>query len=73
MKYVDFHFSLALIAIFATAGSLYLELDKANTEFEVLNASTYSIIQDQSRSLMEDASMDIELDELGKSLDGLNF
>lgn len=73
MKYIDFHFTLAIVAILATAGSLYLELNKANTEFEILNASTYSIIKNQSRDSMENASLDLELDELGKSLDGLNF
>ena len=65
MKHIDFHFVLALVAILATGGSLYLELNKANTEFEILNASTYSIVQGQSRDSMEDASMDLELDELG--------
>jgi len=73
MKHIDFHFSLALVAILATAGSLYLELNKANTEFEILNASTYSIVQDQPRDSRNDTSMELELDELGKSLDSLKF
>lgn len=72
-KYIDFHFALAVVAILAIAGSLYLEFNKANTEFEILNASTYFIIQNQSRDSMENASVDHELDELGKSLDSLNF
>lgn len=73
MKYIDFHFALALIAIFGTAGSLYLQFSAANTEFDTLNASIYSVVQNQRIDLKENAYLDHELNKLGKSLDDLKF
>lgn len=70
-KHIDFHFALALIAIFGTAGSLYLQFNEANTEFDILNASMYSIVRNQGSDLRESASLNQELDELEKSLDAL--
>lgn len=70
-KHVDFHFSLALVVIFGTAGSLYLQFNEANTELDTLNASTYSVVRSQKRDSMENASLNHELDELEKLLDTL--
>ncbi|HEY4474591.1 MAG TPA: hypothetical protein VJC06_01565 [Candidatus Paceibacterota bacterium] len=72
-KYIDFHFALALIAIFGTAGSLYLQLDEANSEFDALNASTYSVVRSRSNDARENSTLNSELDELGKSLDDLKL
>lgn len=72
-KHIDFHFALALIAIFGTACSLSLQFKDANSEFEILNASAYSIFQSQGSELKENASFSQELDELEKSLDALNL
>ena len=73
MKYVDFHFVLALIAILGTAGSLYLQFNETNTEIDTINASMYSVIRSQGSDLRESVAINQELDELGKSLDDLNF
>ena len=73
MKHIDFHFALALIAIFGTAMSLYLQFSEANTEFDILDASVYSVIQSQGSELRESMSINQELDELEKSLDELNL
>lgn len=72
-KHIDFHFTLALIAIFGTVGSLYLQFNEANSEFEILNASAYSIFRSQGSDLRENLSLNQELDELEKSLDTLNL
>ncbi len=72
-KHVDFHFSLALIAIVGTAVSLYLQFSDAGTEFDTLNASMYSVIRSQGRDLRDNTSLNHELDEVGRSLDNLNF
>ncbi len=72
-KQIDFHFALALIAILGTAGSLYLQFNEANTEFDTLNASMYSVVRSQERDVMENEALDHELDELGKLLNMLNL
>lgn len=72
-RHIDFHFALALIAIFGTAGSLYFQFNEANTEFGTLNASIYSIVRKQGIDFREDVFIDQELDELEKSLDGFKF
>ncbi len=74
-RYIDFHFALALVAILGTAGSLYLQFDNAGTEFDALNASvySYSVVRIHERDLMENESLDQELDELGRLLDALNL
>ncbi len=72
-RHVDFHLALALVAIAGTAVSLYLQFSMASAEFETLNASIYSVVRSQSREARDNASLSRELDEVGKSLDGLNF
>ena len=70
-KHIDFHFALALIAILGTAGALYFQLNEANTEFDTLNASMYSVVRNQESDFRENESFNQELDELEKSLDML--
>ena len=72
-KHIDFNFALALIAIFGTAASLYLQFSQANVEFDTLNGSMYSIVRSQGSNMKENISLNQELDELEKSLDDLNF
>ena len=72
-RHVDFHLALALIAIVGVATSLYLQFNEANTEFDTLNASMYSVVQSQGRDARDNASLNRELDEVSKSLDNLNF
>jgi len=72
-KYVDFHFSLALIAILGTAGSLFLQFSEASNEFDTLNASMYSTVRNQGYNLRENTVLERELDEMEKSLDALNL
>ena len=73
MKHIDFHFTLALIAVFGIAGFLGIQLNNANAEFDTLNASMYSVVRSQERDLRENGSFEQELNELGKSLDDLKF
>ena len=72
-KHIDFHFTLALIAIFGVAGSLYLQFSEADTEFNILDASMSSVVKTQDRDLRESISINQDLNQLEKSLDGLNF
>lgn len=68
-KHIDFHFTLALTAILGTAVSLHLQFNEANIEFDILNASMYSVVKNQGNDLRENAFLNYELDELEKSLD----
>ncbi len=70
-KYVDFHLALAVVAILGTAASLYLQFSEANTEFDTLNASTYSVIRSRGRDMRDNVSINRELDDVDKSLDAL--
>lgn len=72
-KHIDFHLALALIAILGTAGSLYLQFNEANAEFDILNASTYSVVRNRDNDLSENSAINKELDEIEKSLDELNL
>lgn len=74
IKNVDFYFALALIAIFGTASSLYLQFAQANTEFDTLNALMYSTVQSQkTMDDRESATLHHQLDQLENELDALNF
>ncbi len=72
-KHIDFHLALALIAIVGTALSLYLQFNEANAEFDILNASTYSVVRNRDNDLSENSAINKELDEIEKSLDELNL
>lgn len=74
-KHIDFYFSLALIVILGTAGSLYLQFNEANNEFETLNvnATMYSVMRSRQIDWRDDVSISYELDELAKLIDGLKF
>jgi hypothetical protein len=72
-KNVDFHFSLALIAILGTAASLYLQFNEANNEFNILNASMYSVVRSYGIDSKENMYLNQELNKLAKSLDDLKF
>lgn len=73
-KHIDFHFALALIAIFGTAGSLYLQFDEANVEFEILNGSMSSIIRNQKTiDNRESDVLNQQLDQIENELNSLNL
>jgi len=72
-KHIDFNFTLALIAMFGTAASLYLQFSQANVEFDTLNGSMYSVVRNQESDLNENISLNQELDELEKSLSDINL
>lgn len=72
-EHVDFHFVLVLVAIFGTAGFLSLQFTDANTEFEIMGASMYSVVRTQGGDEKENISINHELDELQDSLDELTF
>ncbi len=71
-KHIDFHFVLALIAIFGTAGSLYLQFAQADVEFETLNGSMYSIIRNQkTMDDREDLVFNHQLNQIENELEAL--
>ncbi|GEM_PF-6961038 len=70
---IDFHFTLAIIVILGTAGSLYLQFNEADNEFDTLNGSMYSIVRSRGIDLKEDEFINHELDKLGESLNALKF
>lgn len=71
-KHIDFHFVLALIAIFGTAGSLYLQFAQADVEFETLNGSMYAVVRNQKTiDDREDAVLNRQIDQIENELDML--
>ena len=72
-KHIDFHFALALIAVFGTAASLFLQFSQANTEFDILNGSIYSVVRSRESDSEKDAVLHRELENLEKALDELNL
>lgn len=70
---LDFYFVLALVVILGTAGSLFLQFNYADIEFEALNASMYSIVHYRDTNSRESALIKIELDQLGNDLEELNL
>jgi len=72
-KYIDFHFALAVVAIFGVAGFLSLQFSQANTEFDTLNASMYSVVRSQGSDLNDDVYIDHQLDQLQKNIEALEL
>ncbi len=69
---IDFHFALALIAIFGVAGSLYLQFGQANLEFDTLNSSIYSVVHGWDSDTKENVSINYQLDQLEKEFEALD-
>lgn len=72
-KHIDFNFALAIIVILGTAGSLYLQFNEADNEFNTLNGSMYSVVRSEGIDSKENDFFNHELDKLGESLDNLKF
>ena len=71
-KHVDFHFVLALVVIFGTAGSLYLQFAQANVEFEILNGSMSSVIRIQKTMAdRESTVLNHQLEQIENELNAL--
>ncbi len=71
-KYIDFHFALALVAILGTAASLSLQFNQANSEFEILAASAFTLVHSQENSgIKENVSLNQTLDQLEKEFSQL--
>ncbi len=72
-KYVDFHFVVAIVVILGTAGSLSLQFNEANTEFDMINASAYSLIKNRPSSNVSEEFLISDLELIDKELSELNF
>lgn len=71
-KHIDFHFALAVVVIFGVAGFLSLQFGQANTEFDTLDASIYSVVQSQkTMDDRESAALNHRLDQIENELDAL--
>lgn len=63
-EFIDFHFSLALIAVFGMTSFLYLQFDQADLEFDTLNSSIYSVVHGQDPDTKENITLNQQLDQL---------
>jgi len=68
MHKLDFHFTLAMIAIFGSAASLFLQIQEAGSEYEYLSSSMAPLV----RSGNEAIKLDAELDDLEHQLEMLD-
>lgn len=74
LKLIDFHLSLALVAVVAVSGAVFLQFVEADAEFETLNGLSYSIVR--SRDSIDNAEISVlnnELDQLEKELEMLDL
>ncbi len=71
-KHIDFHFALALVAIFGTTASLYLQFSQADLDFDTLTSSIYSVVHSRDQDLRENISLNYQLDQLEKEFDQLD-
>lgn len=72
-KHIDFNFSLAIIVVLGTAGSLYFQFNEADNEFSILNGSMYSVVRSEGIDVKENDFFNNELDKLEESLDAFKF
>lgn len=75
MKKLDFHFVLAMIAIFGSAASLYFQLQDAGYEYETLTSSMAPVIRDSNNASDINATIQLnqELNDLEVRLEALTF
>ncbi|MBI2068832.1 MAG: hypothetical protein HYT67_01875 [Candidatus Yanofskybacteria bacterium] len=71
----DFYFALAMIAIFGSAASLFLQIQEAGSEYEYLSSSMAPLVRSGhgSRDINEVLKLDAELDELEQQLETLDL
>ena len=74
MHKLDFYFTLALIVIFGSAMSLYLQFQEAGYEYEILNSSLAPLVRNKSDAgnINETLRLNQELDDLEKELQMLD-
>ena len=74
MHKLDFHFTLAIIAIFGSAASLFLQIQEAGSEYEYLSSSMAPLVRSghNSRDINEAIKLDAELDDLEHQLEMLD-
>lgn len=75
MHKLDFYFTLAIIAIFGTTASLFLQLQEAGSEYEYLSSSMAPLVRSghNSRDINEAIKLNAELDELEHQLEMLDL
>lgn len=67
---LDFYFVLAMVAIFGSAASLFLQLQEAGYEYEHLSSSMAPLVRTRNNSsdINEALKINAELDDLEKEL-----
>ena len=72
---VDFYFALAMIAIFGTAASLFLQFEEAGYEYESLSSSMAPLVRKSNNAgnINETLRLNQELDELEQQLETLDL
>ncbi len=75
MNKLDFHFTLAIIAIFGLAASLFLQMQEAGSEYEYLSGSMAPLVRSgqNSRDINEAIRLNAELDEFERQLEMLDL
>ncbi len=75
MNKPDFHFTLAIIAIFGLAASIFLQIQEAGSEYEYLSSSMAPLVRSghNSRDINEAIKLNAELDDLEKELQMLDL
>ena len=70
----DFNFTLALIAIFGLAASLFLQIQEAGFEYEHLSSSMSPLVRsgNDAGNINETLRLDQELDDLENQLEMLD-
>lgn len=67
---LDFYFVLAMIVIFGTTASLFLQLQEAGYEYESLNSSLAPLVRSRNANNINEAiRLNQELDELELELE----
>lgn len=75
MHKLDFYFTLAIIAIFGSAASLFLQIQEAGSEYEYLSSSMAPLVRSghDSRDINEALNLNAELDDLERQLEMLDM
>ena len=72
---LDFYFVLAMVAIFGSTASLFLQIQEAGNEYEYLSSSMAPLVRSghNSRDINEAIKLNAELDELEHQLEMLDL
>lgn len=74
MHKLDFYFILAIIAIFGSAASVFLQFQEASYEYELLSSSLASLVRNRSGvgNINETLRLNEELNALELELESLD-